>query len=52
MRTLLRGVVSRSGEGGSSRPGEAAPHRGRGRCRGHREVPKGFRTRRQESRAE
>ena len=34
---------------GSGIPGEAAPHRGRGECRGHREMPKGFRTRRQES---
>ena len=29
---------------GSGRPGEAAPHRGRAKCRGHGEVPKGFRT--------
>ena len=29
---------------GSGRPGEAAPHRGRAECRGHGEVPKGFRT--------
>ena len=29
---------------GSGRPGEAAPHRGMGKCRGHREVPKVFRT--------
>ena len=31
---------------GSGRPGEAAPYRGRGECRGHGEMPKGFRTRR------
>ena len=36
----------------SGRPGEAAPHRGRGECRDHGEMPKTFRTRRQESRAE
>ena len=43
--------MSRS-EGGrdSGRPGEAAPHRGRGGCRGHGEMPRGFRTRRQDSR--
>ena len=35
---------------GSGRPGEAAPHRGRGECRGHKEMPKGFRRRRQRSR--
>ena len=34
---------------GSGRPGEAAPHRARGECRSHKEMPKGFRTRRQES---
>ena len=31
----------------SGRPGEAAPHRGRGECRGHGEMPKGFRTKKQ-----
>ena len=43
--------MSRS-EGGrdSGRPGEAAPHRGRGGYRGHGEMPRGFRTRRQDSR--
>ena len=49
VRALLREGVSRSGGGVSGRPGEAAPHRGRGGCRGHREMPKGFRTRRHES---
>ena len=49
-RALLRAGVSRSAGRGSGRPGEAAPHRGRGGCRGHREMPKAFRTR-QESRA-
>ena len=34
---------------GSGIPGEAAPHRGRGECRGYGEMPKGFRTRMQES---
>ena len=29
---------------GSGRPGEAAPHRGMGKCRGHGEVSKVFRT--------
>ena len=48
-RALLRGILSRSRGGSLGRPGKAAPHRGRGGCRGHREVPKGFRTRRQES---
>ena len=47
VRALLRGGVSRSGaRRGSGRPGEAAPHRGKGEFRGHREMPKGFRTRR------
>ena len=47
VRALLRGGVSRSGaRRGLGRPGEAAQHRGKGECRGHREMPKGFRTRR------
>ena len=45
VRALLREGVSRSGVGrGSGRPGGAAPHRGRGKCRGHGEMPKVFRT--------
>ena len=48
-----RGLSRSGGRGwGSVRPGEAAPHRGRGECRGYGEMPKGFRTRRQKSRAE
>ena len=48
-----RGLSISGGRGwGSVRPGEAAPHRGRGECRGYGEMPKGFRTRRQKSRAE
>ena len=35
---------------GSGRLGEAAPHRGMGKCRGHGEMPKAFRMRRQGSR--
>ena len=35
---------------GSGRLGGAAPHRGMGKCRGHGEMPKGFRKRRQGSR--
>ena len=51
VRALLGEGVSRSGVGrGSGRPGGAAPHRGMGEYRGHREMPKVFWTRRQESR--
>ena len=49
VRPLLRGGCEQiwGGRGrGSGRPGEAAPYRGRGECRGHGEMPKGFRTRR------
>ena len=43
--------VSRPGRGFSGRPGEAAPHRGRDECRGHREMPNGFRTSKEARRA-
>ena len=53
VRALLREGVSRSGVGrGSGRPGGAAPHRGRGKCRGHGEMPKGFKTSKEARRAE
>ena len=39
-----RGCEQIWGGGSSGRPGEAAPHRGMGEYRGHREMPKGFRT--------
>ena len=45
-----RGCEQIWGGGSSGRPGEAAPHRGRGGCRDHEEMSKMFRTRRQESR--
>ena len=45
-----RGCEQIWGGGSSGRPGEAAPHRGRGGCRDHGEMPKVFRTKRQENR--